>query len=163
MAEWEGNDRGRDAWMASPTQWTWVWVNSGRQWRTGKPDMLQYMESQRLGHDCVTERQQQNLLYNAVWFPPYIDMNQPQVHICSLPREPPSYIPPHPAPLGRCRPPGWALYVIQWLPISHPFYMWWSIYFNASLSVLPALSCCSWWSYNRCVGDGQRSQPCYSP
>ena len=30
-------------WIASPTQWTWVWVNSGRQWRTGKPDVLQLM------------------------------------------------------------------------------------------------------------------------
>ena len=24
----EGDDRGWDGWMASPTQWTWVWVNS---------------------------------------------------------------------------------------------------------------------------------------
>ena len=30
----EGNNRGWDGWMASPTQWTWVWANSGRQWRT---------------------------------------------------------------------------------------------------------------------------------
>ena len=113
--------------------------------------------------EWLNSNKQQNLLYNVVWFPPYINMNQPQVHICSLPLEPPSYLPPYPAPLGRCRPPGWALYVIQRLPISHPFYMWWSIYFSASLSVLPALSCCSLWSYNHCVGDGQRSQPCYSP
>ena len=36
----EGDDRGRDGWMASPTQWTWVWVNSG-SWRwTGRPGML---------------------------------------------------------------------------------------------------------------------------
>ena len=39
----EGNGRGWDGWMASPTQWTWVWANSGRQWRTGKPGMLQSM------------------------------------------------------------------------------------------------------------------------
>ena len=39
----EGNHRGWDGWMASPTQWTWVWVNSGRWWRTGKPGMLQSM------------------------------------------------------------------------------------------------------------------------
>ena len=38
-AEGEGNDRW-DGWMSSPTQWTWVWANSGRWWRTGKPDML---------------------------------------------------------------------------------------------------------------------------
>ena len=37
--EEKGVDRG-DGWMASPTQWTWVWANSGRQWRTGKPGML---------------------------------------------------------------------------------------------------------------------------
>ena len=33
----EGGDRGWDGWMASMTQWTWVWANPRRQWRTGKP------------------------------------------------------------------------------------------------------------------------------
>ena len=51
----EGDDRGWDGWMASPTQWTWVWVNSGSWWWTGKPGMLQSMGSQRGGHDWVTE------------------------------------------------------------------------------------------------------------
>ena len=47
----EGDDRGWDNWMASPTQWTWVWVNSG-SWRwTGRPGLLQSMGSQRVGHD----------------------------------------------------------------------------------------------------------------
>ena len=41
----EGDDRGWDGWMASPTQWTWVWASSGRWWRTGKPGVLQSMES----------------------------------------------------------------------------------------------------------------------
>ena len=54
----EGN-RGWAGWMASPTQWTWVWANSRRQWRTGKPTMLQSMRSQRLRHDRVTEQQLQ--------------------------------------------------------------------------------------------------------
>ena len=36
----EGDDRGWDSWMASPTQWTWVWASSGRWWRTRKPGML---------------------------------------------------------------------------------------------------------------------------
>ena len=36
-AEGEGNDRGWDGWMVSPTQWTWVWVNSGSWWWTGRP------------------------------------------------------------------------------------------------------------------------------
>ena len=45
------DDRGWDGWLASPTQWTWVWVNP-RHWRwTGRPGMLQYIGSQRVGHD----------------------------------------------------------------------------------------------------------------
>ena len=51
----EGNDRGWDAWMASLTQWTWVWASSGSWWWTGKPGLLQSMELQRVGHDWATE------------------------------------------------------------------------------------------------------------
>ena len=51
----EGDNRGWDGWMASPTQWTWVWVNSGSWWWTGKPGVLQSMGSQRVGHNWVTE------------------------------------------------------------------------------------------------------------
>ena len=40
---------------ASPTQWTWVWVNSGSWWWTGRPRVLQFMGLQRVGHDWVTE------------------------------------------------------------------------------------------------------------
>ena len=47
----EGGDRGWDGWMASLTQWTWVWANSGRQWWIGKPRVLQSMGLQRVGHD----------------------------------------------------------------------------------------------------------------
>ena len=39
----KGTDRGWDGWIVSLTQWTWVWANSGRWWRTGKPGMLQSM------------------------------------------------------------------------------------------------------------------------
>ena len=39
----EGDDRGRDGWMASLTQWTWVWASSRSWWWTGKPGMLQSM------------------------------------------------------------------------------------------------------------------------
>ena len=53
----EGDDRGWGGWMASPTQWTWVWENFMRWWRTGKPGVLQSMELQRDGHDLVTEQQ----------------------------------------------------------------------------------------------------------
>ena len=42
------DDRGWDGWMASLTQWTWVWASSGRWWRTGKPGLLQSMGSQRV-------------------------------------------------------------------------------------------------------------------
>ena len=51
----KGDDRGWDGWMASPTQWTWVWVSSGSWWWTGKPGVLQFMGSQRVGHNWVTE------------------------------------------------------------------------------------------------------------
>ena len=56
----EGDNRGWNDWMASPTQWTWVWVNSGSWWWTGKPGMLQFMGSQK-GSD-MTER-----LNNSCW------------------------------------------------------------------------------------------------
>ena len=49
------DDREWDGWMASPTQWTWVWVNFGSWWWTGRPGMLQFMGSQRVGHDWATE------------------------------------------------------------------------------------------------------------
>ena len=42
----EGDDRGWDGWMASLTQWTWVWVNSRSWWWTGRPGVLQFMGSQ---------------------------------------------------------------------------------------------------------------------
>ena len=49
------DDRGWDGWMASPTQWTWDWVNSGSWWWTGRPGMLRFMGLQRVRHDWVTE------------------------------------------------------------------------------------------------------------
>ena len=51
----KGDNRGWDGWMASATQWTWVWASSGSWWWTGKPGMLQSMGSQRVGHNWVTE------------------------------------------------------------------------------------------------------------
>ena len=47
----EGDDIGWDGWMGSLTRWTWIWVNSGSWWWTGKPGMLQSMGSQRVKHD----------------------------------------------------------------------------------------------------------------
>ena len=51
----EGDNRGWDGWMASPTQWTWAWVGSGSWWWTGRPGVLQFMWSQRVRHNWVTE------------------------------------------------------------------------------------------------------------
>ena len=55
MAGGEGDNRGWDGWMASPTQWTWVWVDSESWWWTGRPGVLHSMGSQRVRHDWVTE------------------------------------------------------------------------------------------------------------
>ena len=54
-AEGEEDDRGWDAWMASPARWTWVWVSSGNLWWAGRPGVLQSMASQRVRHDWATE------------------------------------------------------------------------------------------------------------
>ena len=51
----EGDDRGWDGWMASLTQWTWVCVNSGTWWWTGRPGVLRFMGSQRVGHYWAAE------------------------------------------------------------------------------------------------------------
>ena len=59
MAKGEEGSRGWGGWTASVTQWTWVWASSRRQWRTGKPGLLQSTGSQRVGHNLVTEQQQQ--------------------------------------------------------------------------------------------------------
>ena len=51
----EGDNRRWDGWMVLPTQWTWVWLNSGSWWWTGKPGMLQSMGLQRVRYDWTTE------------------------------------------------------------------------------------------------------------
>ena len=51
----EGVDRGWAGWMASLTQWTWVWVNSGSWWWTERPGVPWFTGSQRVGHDWATE------------------------------------------------------------------------------------------------------------
>jgi len=54
-ARGEGDHRGWDHWMASPSQWPWVWVSSRNWWWTGKHGILQSMGSQKVGYDWVTE------------------------------------------------------------------------------------------------------------
>ena len=51
----EGDNRDWDGWMALLTRWTWVWVSSGSWWWTGRPGVLQSMESQRVGHNRAAE------------------------------------------------------------------------------------------------------------
>ena len=65
----EGDDTGWDGWMASSTQRTWVWVDSGSWWWTGRPGVLRFMGSQRVGHNWATElnwtEEQQGRLLSA--------------------------------------------------------------------------------------------------
>ena len=51
----KGDNREWDGWMASPTQWTWVWASSRRWWRTEKTGMLQFIGLQGVRHDLVTK------------------------------------------------------------------------------------------------------------
>ena len=63
----EGDDRGWDGWMASPTRWTWVWVNSRIWWWTVMPGVLQFVGSQRVGHDWVTELNRRVVFSSCLW------------------------------------------------------------------------------------------------
>ena len=58
----KGDSRGWDGWMASLTRWAWVWVNSRSLWRTGRPGVLRFMGSQRVGHDWATD-----LIWSDSW------------------------------------------------------------------------------------------------
>jgi len=70
----EGDDRGWDGWMASLTRWTWVWVNSGSWWWTGRPGLLRFMGSQRVGHDWATDLMWSVCIYYISWFVFYSKM-----------------------------------------------------------------------------------------
>ena len=63
-AKGEAGGRGWEDGIVSLTQWTRIWANSGRQWRTGKPRVLQSLESQRVGHYLVTQSE----LCSTKWF-----------------------------------------------------------------------------------------------
>ena len=63
----EGDDRGWDGWMASPTSWTWVWVNSRSWWWTGRPGLLWFTGSQRVGHDWATELNWSDIAYSKTY------------------------------------------------------------------------------------------------
>ena len=61
----EGDDRGWDGWMASPTWWTWFWASSRSWWWTGKPGVLQSIGLQRVGHDWATELNWKAQIYRS--------------------------------------------------------------------------------------------------
>ena len=72
-----GDSRGWDGWMASLTRWTWVWVNSRSWWWTWRPGVLQFMGSQRVGHDWVTEKNwtEETEFKNEVYFKTWVGMS----------------------------------------------------------------------------------------
>ena len=85
----EGDNRGWDGWMASPTQWTWVWVDSRSWWRTERPGVLWFIGSQSVRHDWATELNWPELNHFAV----YLKLTQhcksillqlKKMHICYL-------------------------------------------------------------------------------
>ena len=64
--DWRWEEKGMiawDGWMASPTQWTWVRVNLGSWWWTGRSGVLQSMGSQKAGHDWATEMNWTELMF----------------------------------------------------------------------------------------------------
>ena len=66
----EGDNRWWNGWMASLTRWTWVWVNSGSWWWTGRPGVLRFMGLQSVGHDWATERKwTEPSLWRRQWQP----------------------------------------------------------------------------------------------
>ena len=76
----EGDDRGWDGWMASPTWWTWIWASSGSWWWTGKPGMLQCMGLQRVGRNQPTE--QNWTITNTLWST--YDSTTPPIGLCLI-------------------------------------------------------------------------------
>ena len=91
----EEGDRGWDGWMASSTQWTWVWVNSRKRWRTGKPAVLPSMGSQsraRVSHWTATiwyQHQNWGSVLLTIWILTSLNLLHLQVNssICSADTE----------------------------------------------------------------------------
>ena len=84
--------------MASLTQWTWVWVNSGSWWWTGRPGVLRFMGLQRVGHDWATELNWTELQYcggSAI----HSHESAMGVHVFPIPTLPPTF-PCHPISQG---------------------------------------------------------------
>ena len=62
------SNRRWDGWIELPTQWTWIWANFRRWWRTGKPGILQCIGSQRVRHEWVTESMKEQIISSAFSF-----------------------------------------------------------------------------------------------
>ena len=82
----EGDSRGWDGWMASLTQWTWVWVNSGSWWWTGRPGMLQSMGSQRVWTERLNWATELNCDNNVPWPPNFVGDKRDLDIILNVPR-----------------------------------------------------------------------------
>ena len=77
----ERDVRGWDGWMVSPTQGTWVWVNSGSWWWTGRPGVLQSMGSQRVGRDWTELNLHTGHLYTRDTWPQLLSSRRPDINI----------------------------------------------------------------------------------
>ena len=87
-ARGEGDDRIWDGWMASSSRWTWVWVDSGSWLWTGRPGVLRFMGSQRVGHDWATELNwtfSLNVVFITINFPLRTTFAVFQVVLCCYP------------------------------------------------------------------------------
>ena len=62
----EGDNRGWNGWMTSPTRWKWLWASSGRWWRTRKTGVLQSMGLQRVGHNLATDQQKHGIVESCL-------------------------------------------------------------------------------------------------
>ena len=88
----EGGDREWNDWMASPTRWTWVWVNSRSWWCTGRPGMLRFMGLQRAGHNWATEWNWNIYIFLTYTFEYILNIKSFTIYVhisvCFFPREP---------------------------------------------------------------------------
>jgi len=93
--EGEGDNRGWDGWMTSPTWWTWVWVSSGSWWGTGKPGMLQSMGLQRVRQDWAAELNNNSKHFSSTCCCRLVTMSCPTLRDpmeCSPPQAPLSLV-----------------------------------------------------------------------
>ena len=115
----EGDNRKWDGWMASPTRWMWVWVNSRCWWWTGRPGVLQFIGLQRVGHDWVSElnwnygggNEDNGDLLQKI---PSIYWNSPCPQPCSRPPPTHFFTGDSQTPTGKS--PGWSLFLspVSW-------------------------------------------------